>query len=96
MLQVIIAAVLALVLVFGIGFILNMLVKTTWFPTYAYIVLIIVLAFWAPWAGDGTKMLDNITNYTIVDFIPAVGGLVGAYISGTTIKALRKGGYKMF
>lgn len=96
MLQIIIGTVLALVLIFGIGFIINMLVKTTWFPIYAYIILIIVLAFWAPWAGDGTKMLENITKYTIVDFIPAVGGLLGAYLSGITIRNLRKGGYKMF
>jgi len=95
-LQVIIGTVLAFVLIFGIGFIINMLVKTTWFPTYAYIIVIIVLAFWAPWAGDGTKMLDNITKYTIVDFIPALGGLFGAIVSGTTIKSLRLGGYKMF
>lgn len=95
-LQIVFATMLFLCMTFGIGFIINMLVKTTWFPTYFFIVLIIILALWAPWSGDNQKLIDVITQYTIVDFIPIVGAIIGAILSGTTIKALRKGGYQMF
>ena len=73
-----------------------MLVKTTWFPTYLFIVIILVLAFWAPWAGDKTKLIDNIANYTIVDFVPVLGAIAGAVLSGYAMKSLRQAGYKMF
>jgi len=42
--QVIISIPLFLVLLFGIGFILNMILKTTWLPSYLYAALIIGLA----------------------------------------------------
>lgn len=96
MLQVVFATMLFLCMTFGIGFIINMLVKTTWFPTYLFIVVIIVLALWAPWSSNNQKLIDVITEYTIVDFIPIIGAIIGAILSGTTIKALRKGGYQMF
>lgn len=96
MLQVIIATLLFGVMAFGIGFIANMLIKTTWFPAYVTIILLIVMAFWAPWSGDNDKLIDNITKYSFVDFIPIIGCIIGAILSGYTIKALRRGGYKMF
>jgi len=94
--QIVIATMLFMVITFGIGFIVNMLIKTTWFPTYFFIVLIIVLAFWAPWGGDDEKLVDVISNYTFIDFIPVIGAIAGAIISGYAIRALRRGGYKMF
>lgn len=93
LLQLIIATLLFFVLMFGLGFILNMLLKTTWFPVYAYIVLIIVLVFMG-W--DSGTLLNNITSYTVIDYLPAAGGLVGAFISGKIMKSLRAAGYKMF
>lgn len=96
MLQIIIATVLFLVMTFGIGFIINMLVKTTWFPTYLFIVVIIVLAIWAPWSSENAKLIDVIGQYTWVDFLPVIGAIAGALLSGTAIKLLRQGGYKMF
>jgi len=95
-LQIIIATVLFLVMTFGIGFIINMLVKTTWFPTYLFVVVTIVLALWAPWSSENTKLVDVISMYTWVDFLPVIGAIGGAYLSGAAIKMLRKGGYKMF
>ncbi|HIW33010.1 MAG TPA: YuiB family protein [Candidatus Paenibacillus intestinavium] len=96
MLQIIIATMLFLVMAFGIGFVINMLVKTTWFPTYFIIAIIIVLAVWAPWGGNNEKLIDVISNYTIIDFIPVIGAIAGALLSGTSMKALRKAGFKMF
>ncbi|WP_426451746.1 YuiB family protein [Paenibacillus sp. S-38] len=94
MLQLIIVTVLLFVLFFGLGFILNMLMKTTWFPIYGYIALVIGLVLYWGW-GTGS-LASNITEYSFVDYVPAVGGLIGAILSGSTIKYLRTNGYKMF
>ncbi|MBD0383423.1 YuiB family protein [Paenibacillus sedimenti] len=94
MFQMIIATVLMMVLFFGLGFILNMLMKTTWFPLYAYIALIIGVIIYG--AMGTATFLSNDTGFTIVDIIPAIGGFVGAILSGSAIKALRIRGFKMF
>jgi hypothetical protein len=94
MVQFVIAIILFFVLFFGIGFILNMLMKTTWFPIYGYIVLLIALAVWV-WRGEGS-LIEALAGYSWVDYTTAVGGLAGCCLSGVTIKTLRKKGYKMF
>ncbi|MEB3100471.1 YuiB family protein [Ferviditalea candida] len=94
MIQLVIAALLIFVLIFGIGFILNMLLKTTWLPIYGYLVLLAVLLY-MNWDKQGS-ILQSAASYTYVDYIPAVGGLVGAIMSGWTIGTLRSKGYKMF
>ncbi|MUT64323.1 YuiB family protein [Paenibacillus sp. NEAU-GSW1] len=95
MLQLIVATVLFLVMMFGIGFILNMLLKTTWFPIYVFIIVLIPLYIWQTW-DDSESFVGNFTAFTIIDLIPVIGALAGAYISGWAIRALRRGGYKMF
>jgi hypothetical protein len=94
LLQLIIVTVLLFVLFFGLGFILNMLMKTTWFPIYGYIVLLIGLVMYWGW-GTGS-LTSNLAEYSIADYVPALGGLVGAVLSGSTIKMLRTKGYQMF
>ncbi|MFF2480745.1 YuiB family protein [Paenibacillus sp. NPDC058071] len=95
MLQLIVATVLFLVMMFGIGFILNMLLKTTWFPIYVFIIVLVPLYIWQTW-DESKSFVGNFTAFTIVDLIPVIGALVGAYVSGWAIRALRRGGYKMF
>ncbi|MEF2247101.1 MULTISPECIES: YuiB family protein [unclassified Paenibacillus] len=94
--QIIIATVLFFVMMFGIGFILNMLLKTTWFPIGLFVVVLIVLAIWSPWDDSAKPTLENFGTYTLVYYIPITGALIGAYVSGWAIRALRRGGYKMF
>ncbi|KRF43017.1 YuiB family protein [Paenibacillus sp. Soil787] len=94
MLQMVIATVLMVVLFFGIGFILNMLMKTTWFPLYAFIALVIGVVIYGS-IGEAS-FLSSGESFTIVDIVPAIGGLVGAILSGSAIKALRIRGFKMF
>lgn len=94
--QIIIATVLFFVMMFGIGFILNMLLKTTWFPIILFFIVLIGLAIWSPWDDSQKPTLANFGTYTLVYYIPITGALIGAYVSGWTIRALRKGGYKMF
>ena len=74
---------LFLVLAFGLGFIINMIVKTTWAPSYVYILLV---AFFVYRSG-GMNGLDAVILLT---------GLVGVILSGIVIRTLRKKGYRMF
>ncbi|HZG76805.1 MAG TPA: YuiB family protein [Paenibacillus sp.] len=92
--QVLVIAVLSFVLLFGIGFILNMLLKTTYLTLYLYLALIAGLFVYFGWGtGDG---LAGLLEYGIVDWLAVVGGAAGAYVSGITIRALRVKGFKMF
>jgi hypothetical protein len=97
MIQLIIATVLLFVLFFGIGFILNMLMKTTWFPVYGYIVLAIGLfIYWSRGAESSGGWLAGMADYSWADYTTAVGGLIGAILSGFAIRLLRDKGFKMF
>ena len=83
------------VLMFGIGFILNMLLKTTWLPLYLYFILVIGVIIWF-WRKEDTSLLTTVSEFAIPDYAAAIGGLLGAWLTGTTIKTLRIKGYKMF
>ncbi|MBN3525510.1 YuiB family protein [Paenibacillus apiarius] len=93
--MVIILMVLFFVMMFGIGFILNMLMKTTWFPIGFYIVIVLPATVIMLWKQDYT-FFGNIASFGVVDYLTAAAGLAGAYISGKTIHFLRKSGYQMF
>ncbi|MBO8171755.1 MAG: hypothetical protein H0Z33_07690 [Bacillaceae bacterium] len=80
--QLIISIPLFMFLAFGIGFIINMLVKTTWFPLVIYIGLLVYV-----YMQMGMKLID---------YIVLGSGLIGAVLSGWTIKTLRNRGYRMF
>lgn len=81
--QFIISIPLFFVLFFGIGFILNMILKTTWLPVILYLALVVIL-------------LIRLNTYHWVDLAVLVTGLIGAGISGWTIQTLRVKGYRMF
>lgn len=81
--QLIISVPLFLVLAFGIGFILNMLIKTTWLPLVMYALLLVYL-------------LISMGKLLPVDYIILTSGLAGAILSGVTIRTLRAKGYRMF
>lgn len=93
LIQLVIVTVLLFVLFFGLGFILNMLVKTTWLPIYMYVLLVAgMIIYWGFQSGFAAAFQD----ITLVDLVPAAGGLAGAVLSGKAIKTLRIKGYKMF
>lgn len=92
-LQLVVLILLAFCMFFGLGFILNMLLKTTWFPIYAYIIFVVGLVYWT-WGHE--TFIENIIGYTLADYLPLVSGLAGAVLSGYTIRLLRVKGYKMF
>lgn len=81
--QFIISILLFFVLFFGIGFILNMILKTTWLPLVVYLGLVAYLLF-------------NIRSPLIADLSILCAGLLGTAGSGWTIRVLRTKGYRMF
>ncbi|MBD2845713.1 hypothetical protein IDH44_10975 [Paenibacillus sp. IB182496] len=95
MLQVVIAMLLFFVMMFGIGFILNMLMKTTWFPVYLFVIVLLPLGIYYTW-DDQLSFGGNLTAYSFVDVLPAITALIGAFVSGWAMRALRRGGYRMF
>ncbi len=87
--------VLFFTLFFGIGFILNMLLKTTWLPIYFYLLIVVPLAVY--WQYDASvSFIENLASYHFVDYLTGIAGLAGAFAGGATIKMLRDKGYRMF
>lgn len=92
---VLVLMVLFFVMMFGIGFILNMLMKTTWFPCYLFVIIILPVVIYSLW-DHSMPLMTHLGSFHIVDYLTGIAGLVGAYISGWAIKKLRQGGYTMF
>ncbi len=95
MIQAAIVTILMFVLMFGIGFILNMLLKTTWLPLYLYILLVIGLVIWY-WTKEDAGIWTTLSEFAVPDYLAFVGGLAGSILTGSAIKMLRVKGYKMF
>ncbi|MNJ63500.1 hypothetical protein D3C77_594070 [compost metagenome] len=72
-----------------------MLMKTTWFPAYIFIIVILPIVVYSLWNHE-QAFWTYVASYRLVDYLTAVAGLVGAVLSGWTIRKLRQGGYKMF
>jgi len=85
--------VIIFVLFFGMSFILNMLLKTTYLPIIFYAVFIIV---WLIAYYESGSWIDYLGEYGIVDVVYALMGLAGVLVGGLTIRKLRNLGYKMF
>lgn len=92
--QLAIVTVLMFVLFFGIGFILNMLLKSTWLPIYLFFVLLAALVIY--WAVGPQTLMHNLQNYGVADYLPAIAGLIGSMASGFAIRTLRRQGFRMF
>jgi Putative membrane protein len=82
--QLIISIPLLFVLFFGIGFILNMILKTTWLPLVVYLGIVIYIF----------RGIHHI--FTVVNAVLFFSGLAGAIGGIWTIKTLRAKGYRMF
>lgn len=82
--QFLISIVLFTILAFGIGFILNMVLRTTWLPVIISVGVVVgALAL--------NNIAPNVFDLTILGF-----GLAGSVMSGYTIQLLRRKGYRMF
>jgi hypothetical protein len=82
--QLIISIPLLFVLFFGLGFTLNMILKTTWLPLVLFFGVVLYVG----------KDVTHIV--TIVNAVLFFSGLAGALGGIWTIKTLRAKGYRMF
>jgi hypothetical protein len=101
--QIIISIVLFMVLFFGIGFIVNMLLRSSWVPAIVYPLIVILIV-------DRVHMYQYITDLhqSLVGLVAQLAGLkpvdiavlsagfLGAIIAGVVIRTLRVKGYQMF
>ena len=101
--QLIISMLLFFVMFFGIGFLLNMLLRVTWFMAIVYpiVVLLIIdeVSFFEYFtdAGNSFSMLgDRAASLAAADVTILTAGFAGAVTSGIVMKILRKMGYQMF
>lgn len=99
----IISMLLFIVMFFGIGFLLNMLLRMTWFMAIVYPIVVILIiddvAFFdylTDPASAFTALATKITNLHVADYVILSGGLIGSIIAGLVSRYLRKNGYQMF
>jgi hypothetical protein len=103
--QLLVSMLLFFVLFFGIGFILNMLLRATWVMALIYPVVVILIVdeksikffdyFISP-SKAYPSLLQQFIQLQIPDALILSMGLLGAIISGLAIKMLRVRGYQMF
>lgn len=98
-----ISMLLFFVLFFGIGFLLNMILRMSWFPAiFSPVVFIFIIDdvrwieyFTAP-SASFTALKHKIISLAPADLMILSSGLVGAIFSGIAIRTLRAKGYQMF
>ena len=98
-----ISIVLFFVLFFGIGFLLNMLFRSTWimvilFPIVAVLIVnkLKLIQYFKQPAESLNQLGMNFTSLQSADIIILSSGLLGGIVAGIVIKTLRKKGYQMF
>ncbi|MFA9560057.1 YuiB family protein [Evansella sp. AB-rgal1] len=101
--QLIIGFVLYFVMFFGIGFILNMLLRSTWTMVVIYPIVIFFIVdqagIMAYFTNPGQAFPDffhDFVSLRLADIIILSAGMLGAILSGIANKMLRNRGYQMF
>ncbi|WP_419393516.1 YuiB family protein [Cytobacillus praedii] len=98
-----ISILLFFVLFFGIGFILNMLLRMSWIMAIIYPIIAIFIIdkvrfieYFSNSKESFTSLGSELTQLATADVLILLSGLAGAIGAGITIKILRKKGYQMF
>lgn len=101
--QLFISMVLFLILFFGIGFLLNMVLRTSWVMALIYPIIVIlivddvaVLEYVTAPANSFQALGSSLMALQLVDMLILASGFAGAIIAGIVIKMLRVRGYQMF
>ncbi|RBP91274.1 YuiB-like putative membrane protein [Cytobacillus firmus] len=98
-----ISMLLFFVLFFGIGFILNMLLRMSWIMAIIYPIIAIFIIdkvrfieyFRDPWESF-SSLGAELSSLALADILILSSGMAGAIVAGITIRLLRKKGYRMF
>ncbi|MCP8969799.1 YuiB family protein [Ectobacillus ponti] len=98
-----ISMLLFFVLFFGIGFLLNMILRATWVMVVVYpLICVFIIDKISTWeyfsqpAAAFTALKTHFFALGKADVIILTTGLLGAVMSGVIIKTLRQRGYQMF
>lgn len=101
--QLFISMLLFIILFFGIGFILNMLLRSTWIMAIVYPLVVIMIVdevkFFDYFLKPGMAfpaLVDRLTGLAFADILILVSGFVGTIVAGIAIRMLRVRGYQMF
>ncbi|GAK05296.1 hypothetical protein JCM19037_3781 [Geomicrobium sp. JCM 19037] len=101
--QLIISMMLFLILFFGIGFLLNMVLRSTWMMAVIYPVIVIWIVNSATFTEYFTAPIQSFSAIPaefaalrIADIVILLSGFIGAIIAGVAIRMLRVRGYQMF
>ncbi|ASV68474.1 YuiB family protein [Cytobacillus kochii] len=98
-----ISMLLFFVLFFGIGFILNMLLRMSWIMAIVYPIVVIriidkvrLIEYFNDTRATFSSLWTEITSLQLADILILSSGFVGAIVAGIVINMLRKRGYRMF
>lgn len=101
--QLIISMVLFLILFFGIAFILNMLLRSTWVMAVIYPLVVVRIIdevrffdYFTNPSHAFPSLAEQIRNLAVADVLILASGLIGTIIAGIAIRMLRVRGYQMF
>ncbi|WP_144512489.1 YuiB family protein [Bacillus sp. FJAT-22090] len=101
--QLILSVLIFFVMFFGIAFLLNMLLRMTWFMAILYPIVVVFIIdevrFFDYFTKPGfafSALGDKLVALHAADIIILSSGLVGAIAAGFVMKYLRKNGYQMF
>jgi len=101
--QLIVSVLLYFVIFFGIAFILNMLLRTSWLMAFVYPVIIILIVGKAKlsdyFISPKQSFINTYHDFLAVNYVDVIilsAGFIGTIVSGLVIKYLRKTGYQMF
>lgn len=99
----IISILLFMVLFFGMAFILNMLIKTTWIPVILYPIIILmaidniaITSYVTESAQSFSHLGQLVVSLAPSDITILSAGWVGAIVAGAVIRLLRVNNYRMF
>ncbi len=91
------------VLFFGISFLLNMILRSSWIMSFVYPVIVLFIVDDFPWTNYFSQpgeafpnVFSHIANLKVVDIIILTSGFIGTIVAGIVIRKLRKNGYQMF
>ena len=101
--QLMLSGLIFFVMFFGIGFLLNMLLRMTWLMAIVYPIVVILIidevGFFDYFTNPSyafQALSDKLMSLQGADISILLCGLAGAIVAGFVIKALRKNGYQMF
>ncbi|MCP3032781.1 YuiB family protein [Halobacillus sp. A1] len=98
-----VSMVLFFVLFFGIGFLLNMILRSSWIMAIVYPIVVLLIVdnfamsrYFTDTVYAFSTVFERLVNLKVVDIVILTSGFVGTIAAGLVIKWLRKNGYQMF